>query len=69
LTAAGIALGLLLALGAGQLLSSQLYGVSPRDPWVLLGASALLALAATAASWLPVRRALRVEPSAALREE
>jgi ABC-type lipoprotein release transport system permease subunit len=36
---------------------------------VLLGASALLALAATAASWLPVRRALKVEPSAALREE
>jgi predicted permease len=69
LTAAGIALGLTLALGAGQLLSSQLYGVSPRDPWVLLGASALLALAATAASWLPVSRALRVEPSAALREE
>jgi predicted permease len=69
LTAAGIAVGLLLALGAGQLLSSQLYGVNPRDPWVLLGASALLALAATAASWLPVRRALKVEPSAALREE
>lgn len=69
LTAAGIALGLLLALGAGRLLSSQLYGVSPRDPWVLLGASALLALAATAASWLPVSRALRVAPSAALRDE
>src|SRR5688572_4954637 len=69
LTAAGIALGLLLAIGAGQLLSSQLYGVSPRDPWVLLGASSLLLLAAIAASWLPVNRALRVEPSAALRHE
>ena len=69
LTAAGIAVGLLLALGAGQLLSSQLYGVSPRDPWVLLGASALLALAATAAAWLPVSRALKAEPSAALRDD
>ncbi|HEY3516773.1 MAG TPA: ABC transporter permease [Gammaproteobacteria bacterium] len=69
LTAAGIALGLLLGLGTGQLLSSQLYGVSPTDPWVLLGASSLLMVAAIAASWLPVRRALRVEPSAALRHE
>ena len=69
LTAVGIALGLALALGAGQVLSSLLYGVSPADPWVLLGASSLLALAAIAAAWLPASRALRVQPSAALRHE
>jgi len=69
LTAVGIALGLALALGAGQVLSSQLYGVSPADPWVLLGASSLLALAAIVAAWLPASRALRVQPSAALRHE
>ena len=69
LTAAGIALGLALALGAGQVLSNLLYGVSPADPWVLLGASSLLALAAIAASWLPARRALREQPGAALRHE
>ncbi len=69
LTATGIALGLALALGTGQVLSSLLYGVSPADPWVLLGASAVLALAAIAAAWLPARRALRVQPSAALRHE
>ena len=68
-TAVGIALGLALAVGAGQVLSSLLYGVSPADPWVLLGAASLLALAAIAATWLPARRALRAQPSAALRQE
>src|SRR5688500_15396739 len=69
LTAMGIALGLGLAVGTGQVLSSLLYGVSPADPWVLFGAAALLALAAIAATWLPARRALRAQPSAALRQE
>lgn len=69
LTAVGIVLGLALALGAGQVLRSLLYGVSPADPWVLLGAASLLALAAIAASWLPASRALRTQPSAALRYE
>jgi predicted permease len=69
LTAVGIVLGLALALGAGQILSSLLYGVSPADPWVLIGASAVLALAAITAAWLPASRALRVQSSVALRHE
>lgn len=69
LTAIGLAVGWPLTLGAGQLLSSLLYGVSATDPWVFAAASALLACAAVFASWLPVRKALRVEPSAALRHE
>jgi ABC-type antimicrobial peptide transport system permease subunit len=69
LTAAGLVVGWALALAAGEILSSLLYEVSARDPWVFLGASACLAVAATVASWLPVRDALRVEPSTALRHE
>jgi ABC-type antimicrobial peptide transport system permease subunit len=67
--AIGVAVGLCLALATGQLLSSMLYGVSAADPLILLGASALLASAAATASWLPVNRALRAQPSAALRHE
>jgi predicted permease len=66
---AGLAVGLLLALAAAQVLRGWLYEVSATDPWVLLGASACLALAATLATWLPVRRASRIEPTAALRNE
>ncbi|MEM7586619.1 MAG: FtsX-like permease family protein [Acidobacteriota bacterium] len=67
LTAIGLALGLLMALGVGQLLSSLLYEVSARDPWVFLGSTLLLAAASTLAAYLPVRRATRVEPTVALR--
>lgn len=69
LTVAGLVLGWVLALAAGRILSSLLYKVSAADPWVFFGATAFLALAAVVASWLPVRRALRVQPSAALRHE
>ena len=69
LTAAGPALGLLLAIGFAQLLSSMLYQVSARDPLVFLGSTILLAPAATLAAYLPARRATRVEPTVALRHE
>jgi predicted permease len=68
-TAVGLAVGLVLALAVGRILSSLLYEVSATDPWAFLGATAFLALAATVASWLPIERALRVQPSAALRHE
>ncbi len=69
LTLIGLGIGLAGSLGLGWLMRGLLFGVAATDPLVL--ASALLALAAVAlaATWLPARRATRVEPTAALRYE
>jgi putative ABC transport system permease protein len=69
LAAAGVALGLCGALVGARLLSSQLYGVGSRDPLTYAAMSALLAAVALVASWLPARRATRVDPMIALRAE
>ena len=69
LTAAGLFLGLLLALGVGRLLSSKLYEVSGADPVSFGVALLVLSGAALLASYLPARRATRVHPMAALRYE
>lgn len=69
MTLAGIALGSAGALFLTPLLKSQLYGVSPSDPLTLLTVAILLALVALLASYLPARRALRVDPVTALRHE
>jgi ABC-type lipoprotein release transport system permease subunit len=50
-------------------LASQLYGVSGRDPVTYVVISAVLAAVALLASWLPARRATRVDPMTALRAE
>jgi len=50
-------------------MASQLYGVSERDPLTYAGISALLVAVAVLASWLPARRATRVDPAVALRAE
>jgi predicted permease len=65
----GLALGLLLALAATRLLGSQLHGVRATDPLSYVAAGLVLGLAAAVASWLPARRAARVDPMAALRAE
>jgi putative ABC transport system permease protein len=65
----GVAVGVPLALGVGQLLSSVLYGVNAFDPVSLLVVTALLAAVALAACWLPARRAARVDPMITLRAE
>ena len=65
----GIAVGLLLSIGTGRLLSSLLYQVSPHDPVVLLTTTSLLLVVALVACWLPARRAARVDPLVALRAE
>jgi predicted permease len=69
LSVAGLALGLVGALCLGRLGSSLLFGVTPTDPWTLLGGAFLLMVVAVAACCLPARRATRVEPVIALRQE
>ena len=65
----GLAIGILLAVGAARLESSLLFGVKPLDTLSMIGALAILALAAAAASWLPARRAASIDPMQALRTE
>jgi predicted permease len=69
LTALGLAIGLALALAASRTVATLLYGVRPTDPPVYLGVGALLLLVAAAASWLPARQAMRVDPVVVLRED
>jgi ABC-type antimicrobial peptide transport system permease subunit len=65
----GLALGIPAAIGAGHLISSQLFGVRPWDPLVLSLATLLLGVAALIAAALPARRATLLEPMVALRNE
>jgi putative ABC transport system permease protein len=65
----GLGLGIAASFGAGVLIANQLYGVSRTDPPVMAGVVLVLSVAAVLASWLPARRASRVEPSVALRSE
>jgi ABC-type antimicrobial peptide transport system permease subunit len=67
--AAGVAVGLVLALGASRLLTSFLLGVSPLDAPAYAGAAAVLTEVALAASYLPARRAAAADPVRALRAE
>lgn len=69
MVAAGLALGLLLAFGAGKIVSSILFDVSSTDPFAFTLAPAVLAIAALLATWLPARRATKISPIAALRTE
>jgi len=69
LAAVGVTVGVLVALGLGQLLKSMLYGLQPSDPDSLVGAGVLLLGVALLAGWVPAMRASRVEPMEALRHE
>jgi ABC-type antimicrobial peptide transport system permease subunit len=57
------------AIGAGLLMASQLFGVTPWDPMMLSAAPVLLVLAALIAAAIPARRAARLDPAEALRAE
>jgi ABC-type antimicrobial peptide transport system permease subunit len=66
---AGTVLGIPLAIWAGTFVSSQLFGLTPRDPISLAGTCALLLGVASLAGYLPARRASRLDPGAALKQE
>jgi predicted permease len=68
-TLIGVGFGLLLALGAGQLLQSLLYGLDRVEPLVLVTATVVLLASSLLASYVPARRATRVDPTVALRAE
>jgi len=69
LTAAGIGIGIAGSFMLTRLTASLLYQTSATDPWAFAGGAALLAMAGLIASYLPARRATRVDPIEALRYE
>jgi putative ABC transport system permease protein len=68
-TALGVAIGLAAALALSRVMAGYVYGITSTDPVTLVGASLLLTLVALLASYLPARRATRVNPITALRYE
>jgi ABC-type antimicrobial peptide transport system permease subunit len=69
LAALGIGIGLAAALGLTRVMQSMLVGVSATDPLTFVVITALFIAVAALACWIPARRAARLDPLAALREE
>jgi len=69
MAAVGVAIGVLLALWGGKSLSAMLFGVGPRDPLVLGAASVFLVAVALAAALAPALRAMRIDPTIAMRAD
>jgi putative ABC transport system permease protein len=69
LVALGVGIGLLASVAASRVLTTQLSGISPRDPIALVSSVAVLTLAGLAACYFPSRRATKVDPIVALRYE
>jgi putative ABC transport system permease protein len=67
MTAAGLAIGIGIALGSGRVIANQLYEVKPSDPLVLVGVTLFLAIIALLASAVPAVRATRIAPTVAIR--
>jgi len=65
----GLAIGLVLATALAQLLKTFLFGIGATDPTTMIGVMVILGLTAFLACWIPARRAIRINPIAALREE
>jgi putative ABC transport system permease protein len=65
---AGLVVGVGVALAATRMLTSQLYGVSPRDPITIVFVCVGFVVVAVLASWVPARRAASVDPTRALNQ-
>ncbi|MGH7617522.1 MAG: FtsX-like permease family protein [Gemmatimonadaceae bacterium] len=68
LAALGLAIGLMLSLAVGRTANSLLYGVSATNPFILAAVCAIILMIAAVASYVPARRATRIDPLEALRE-
>ena len=69
LTGSGLGFGLILAFGLARLVANLLVGVHPDDPAVFATITAAITAIALGSSWIPARRAARIEPMAALRDQ
>ena len=69
LAAGGVVVGIAGSIAAARLIASLLVGVDAKDPWTLAAVSLVLMIVAAAASYIPAKRATRVDPMIALREE
>jgi ABC-type antimicrobial peptide transport system permease subunit len=69
LAVGGLGIGLVASVILGRTISSMLYGVKPADPLTLIGTAVLLFLISLLASYVPARRATKVDPMVALRYE
>lgn len=69
LAVAGAAIGMVAGAGLSRLLADELYGVKPLDPAAFVGAPVLLCAVALLAAWFPARRAGRIDPMDAIRDE
>jgi len=69
LTGSGLSVGLVLAYALAHGVANLLYDVRPGDPAIFAGITAMIALVSLASSWLPARRAARIDPMVALRDE
>jgi putative ABC transport system permease protein len=69
LVAVGLAAGLAAAFASTRFLGALVFGVSPVDPATFAAAALVLTLVALGAHWVPIRRALRIDPASALRAE
>jgi ABC-type antimicrobial peptide transport system permease subunit len=69
LLAIGLVIGIPAAMALGRYVSSQLYGIEPRDPAIAIWTVVLLTIVSAAAGLIPAQRASRIDPILALRHE